>query len=273
MNADTFERPFPALTATERVHLEIYGYVVVPNTLTTSEVSALSTRIKEIEGHYRKTGKLPGKAASSTSLSPEYFRIDNLPHVDRCFLDYLTHPRLVGMAEEAIGGEARLEQSDAHVRRPDKSKLTYGFHRGLSPTMAMIENGLYHFPFVKTLTNLTDLGPDDGGTVVIAGSHKLGGVSIEACIQASEADPSLVHQVIAPAGSTLLFFESLIHGSGIIKSDKERILIIGGYAPPAYQAWHGYDPDPDFLNEVDPKFRPLLEGTNRWLWKRNFRKL
>ena len=27
--------------------------------------------------------------------------------------------------------------------------------------------GLLHSSFVKTLTNLTDLGPEDGGTVVI----------------------------------------------------------------------------------------------------------
>ena len=34
---------------------------------------------------------------------------------------------------------------------------------------------LYHCTFVKTLTYLTDvLSPDDGGTTVIAGSHKLG---------------------------------------------------------------------------------------------------
>ena len=32
------------------------------------------------------------------------------------------------------------------------------------------DEGLFHYSFVKTLTNLTDLGPDDGGTVVIAGS-------------------------------------------------------------------------------------------------------
>lgn len=274
MSADSFERPFPALTPAERVHLDIYGYVIVKNTLTPGEVKTIADKLYEIERVYRETGTFPSKAKAEFSSTREYFRIDNIPHLDPSFLDYLTHPRLVGMAEEAIGGEARLEQSDAHIRRPpgDKSKQRHGFHRGFS-SMVAVENGLYHCPFVKTLTNLTDLGPDDGGTVVIAGSHKLLGVDSKVVIRAAEENPSLIHQVVAPAGSTLLFFESLLHGSGIIRSDKDRALIIGGYTPPMFQAWQGYDPDPEFLSRVDPKYRSFLDGGKRWDWKSNYRKL
>jgi hypothetical protein len=40
----------------------------------------------------------------------------------------------------------------------------------------------YKFAYVKTLTNLTDLaGPEDGGTLVIRGSHKLGPDVRHAC--------------------------------------------------------------------------------------------
>ena len=63
---------------------------------------------------------------------------------------------------------------------------------------------LIHCNFVKTLTNLTELGPEDGGTVVIAGSHRMPLPPAD-LIALAEADPSLVHQIIAPAGSTLLF--------------------------------------------------------------------
>ena len=63
---------------------------------------------------------------------------------------------------------------------------------------------LIHCNFVKTLTNLTELGPEDGGTVVIAGSHRMPLPPAD-LIALAEADPSLVHQIVAPAGSTLLF--------------------------------------------------------------------
>ena len=43
--------------------------------------------------------------------------------------------------------------------------------------------------------------------MVIAGSHKIdAGVDPEQIIAAAAVDPSLIHQVIAPAGSTLIFY-------------------------------------------------------------------
>ena len=121
---------------------------------------------------------------------------------------------------------------------PSEEDRRYGFHRGINPAYNHTQNGLYHFSFIKVLTNLTDLGPDDGGTTVIAGTHKLQtDVAQEEIIAAALEDPSMIHQVEAPAGSTLLFYESLIHAAGIIKSDKDRLLILGGYMPTMFQAW------------------------------------
>ena len=36
-----FIRPFPALTPAQRYHLDVFGYVVVENTLSTDEVGTL----------------------------------------------------------------------------------------------------------------------------------------------------------------------------------------------------------------------------------------
>jgi hypothetical protein len=126
------------------------------------------------------------------------------------------------------------------------------------------DGGLFHCHFVKTLTNLTDLGPDDGGTMVIAGSHKLGHIPVDELAAAAGNDPHLVRSVVAPAGSTLLFYESTIHSSGHIRSGKERVLVIGGYTPPMFQAWSGYDVEPDFIATAPEELRPLLSGGRRY---------
>ncbi|HAA76099.1 TPA: hypothetical protein DCE37_13370 [Candidatus Latescibacteria bacterium] len=267
--------PFPALTSAQRLHIEIYGYVIIENLLSQEEVGTLKDKVYEIEDLYRRTGEQPGPNCWNTSTKEEFFRVDNLPHLAPCFFDYLTHPRIVGMAEEIIGGPARLQQSDAHIRRPLKEENTrHGFHRGINPAYSHYENGLYHFSFIKALTNLTDLGPDDGGTTVIAGTHKVPtDVPQEDIVNAAYEDLSMIHQVIAPAGSTLLFYESLIHAAGIIKSDKERVLILGGYMPTMFQAWMGYDPDPDFAETVSDEHRALLTGEAKFRWPRGKREL
>jgi len=283
--------PFPALTPSERLHLEIYGYVVIENALTSEQTEALLDAVYTIEDDFHADGPIrasgqtgtpwdaPG--AEHTTWDPtrrshhysgrcrQHFRVDNLPHLGAPFLDYVTHPRLVGMAEEAIGGEARLEQSDAHIARPpeDLDSQGYGFHRGAPRTVSYDANGLYHLPFVKTLTNLTDLGPDDGGTTVIAGTHKVDDIAIPAAIQAALDDPtaSMIHTVVAPAGSTLLFFESLVHSGGIIRSGRDRPFIVAGYTPPHFQACDGYEPAHELRGQVPDQIWEFLDGTKGWL--------
>ena len=267
--------PFPALTPGQRLHIEIYGYVIIENVLTQSEVDTLKDTLYGIEDDFRRTGELPGPNCFNTRTTEQFFRIDNLPHLAPCFFDYVTHSRILGMAQEIVAGPVRLQQSDAHIRRPtSEENPRYGFHRGINPAYNHYEKGLYHFSFIKALTNLTDLGPDDGGTTVIAGTHKVPtDVPQEAIINAALENPSMIHQVEAPAGSTLLFYESLIHAAGIIKSDKDRLLILGGYMPTMFQAWNGYDPDPDFVKTLSEEHRALLTGENKFRWPRKPRDL
>lgn len=267
------QKPFPALTPAQRLYLDVYGYVLIEGVLTSTEVAALCDKLYQIERVYKETGALPNTHCHFSSTTHEFFRVDNLPHLAPCFFEYLTHPRLLGMVEEITGGNVRLEQSDAHIRRPTSpEKQRYGFHRGMDVGTSYLKNGLYHGPFVKTLTNLTDLKSDDGGTVCIAGSHKLD-IDPQSIIDAAMADPRMIHQVVAPAGSTLLFFESLIHASGIIRSGRDRLLIIGGYTPSMFQAWRGYDPHPDFAQAQDEPTRSLLTGDQKYHWERRLRQL
>ncbi|MEE2708756.1 MAG: phytanoyl-CoA dioxygenase family protein [Gemmatimonadota bacterium] len=268
---------FPALTPSQRLYLDINGYVIIENTLSQEEVGRLRDTTYRIEADYHRTGKLPAPSCHLSSITESFFRVDNLPHIDPAYYDYVTHPRLVSMAEEIVGGTVRLEQSDVHIRRPNghnDAPGKYGFHRGINPGFSYTRNGLYHFTFIKTLTNLTDLEPGDGGTTVIAGSHKITDeVSNDALIDAAMADPRMIHEVAAPAGSTLLFFESLMHASGIIESEKDRVLIIAGYTPTMFQAWNGYDPDDAFTEEIAEEHRALLTGSSKYGWKRKLRSL
>ena len=68
-------------------------------------------------------------------------------------------------------------------------------------------------------------------------------------------------------------FESLIHASGIIRSDKDRVLIIGGYTPTMFQAWNRYDPNMEFADTLTEEHRSLLTGDRKFNWQRRERNL
>lgn len=129
--------------------------------------------------------------------------------------------------------------------------------------------GLYHATFVKTLTNLTPLGVGDGGTTVIPGSHKVAVEDRAAVIAAAYGDPdNLIHTVVAPPGSTLLFGEALIHATGQIRTENRRCIIIGGYTPPQFQAWQGQEPSIEFVASAPQFLRTMLSGGAKWSWRR-----
>jgi hypothetical protein len=276
-----FQAKFPALTPAQRYHLDVYGYVVVPNTLTSDEVSRMLEAMYRLKHDFLATGD-PAKARVRncwlSSCRPNHMHFAHILETDPAIFEYLTHPRLVGMAEELVGGKVRLEESEAIInsRPPDydpNAPARYGFHTGTRPEFGTYtENGLFHCNFVKTLTNLTELGPDDGGTVVIAGSHKIKAPQ-DQIIACAYEDPSLIHQVIAPAGSTLLFAESLIHATGQLRSDRERVILIGGYTPPMFRAWPGQEPSQEFIDSLPEVYRPLIAASDSWHWKQNYRTL
>jgi len=276
-----FERPFPALTPAQRYHFEIFGYVVVPGVLSADECETIKSALQQLKRELRAR-----PAGYQHQPHEAHFIIDKPHHVfmgsiresDPVITAYAAHPRLVGMAEEVIGGEARIVELNAHINRKvpgDKFEADHKFdlHNGMDvPYGAHTQNGLFHCNFIKTLTNLTELGPDVGGTVVIAGSHKLD-LPHEQMIACAYADRSLIHQVIAPAGSTLLFSETLLHATGRIRSERERAIIVCGYGTRQFPYWDGGDMTPEFKAQVPVHLQTLFFGKAHWTRAPRYRTL
>lgn len=278
----TFHRPFPALTPAQRYHFDVHGYVVIEQILDADEIERLYDALHTLKRELLETGdsaKNPVRGAFMDPVGPYMHGFGHIIESMPAFLEYYAHPRLVGMVDEVTGSGVRLTEAEAIINARDpaaplEDDPRYGFHRGTKAGFGTYEeNGLFHCHFVKTLTNLTELGPDDGGTVVIAGSHKIA-LPEGPIIAAAYEDRSLIHQVVAPAGSTLLFAESLIHATGQLRTDRERTIIMGVYAPSMFQAWNGYQPSPAFLEGLPERLKPLLSGSDGWEdWKARGRTL
>ncbi len=254
---------------------------MIENTLTADETSAVLNALQNLKREFEATGDPTGTIIRNCRVSGYSLTNMHFAHVletDPAILAYVTNPRLVGMAEEVVGGVVRLSESEAIINSRDPEAYTdpepsFGFHFGTRPPHGTYSgNGLFHSNFVKTLTNLTELGPDDGGTVVIAGSHKIA-LPMEDIVDCAYEDRSLIHQIVAPAGSTVLFAESLIHATGQIRSDRERTIIITGYTPPMFKADTGQEPSAEFLAGLPEHVRDYLVGRQQWSWTPRFRSL
>jgi ectoine hydroxylase-related dioxygenase (phytanoyl-CoA dioxygenase family) len=271
--------PFPALSPQQRLHFDIYGYVVIPEVLTPAECQALIDVLQALKTDLIAAGepisfsadpptKVRGAGVAHPGHAHHIFMRD-IEQAHPLITSYISHPRLLGMAAEIMGGEIRLVESNAYInsRLPSLDKTedpTFSFHRGTDvPYGSNTRNGLYHSNFVKTLTNLTDLDADDGGTVVIAGSHKID-IPPDELIACAYEDRSMIHQVKAPAGSTLLFAEPLIHATGQIRSERERVIIISGYGPSHFPYWGDGEWSDEFLESIPNNQKILFHGRQNW---------
>ncbi len=275
--ATTTTSPLPALTPAQRYHLDLHGYVVVPGVLSANECGVIRAALDRMTRDARAGVKGPGKAVALTDL-PHHVYLSGIVEAEPAATAYATHPRLVGMVEEAMGNQARIVEIGAHINHRDRSgpvveRPTYGFHRGTDIlTGSHVKDGLYHCNFVKTLTTLGELGPDDGGTVVIPGSHRCD-VPEKDLIDLAHAERSLIHQMTGPAGSTLVFFETTIHATGSIRSDRERAIIIGGYATSQYPYWDAGTLSAPFLASVPEHLRTMFHGHHHWTRQPRYRTL
>ena len=59
--------------------------------------------ILQFEQDYQRDKVPPKSHMFFTSTTWDFFRIDNLPHLAACFRDYVTNPKIVGLAEYAVG--------------------------------------------------------------------------------------------------------------------------------------------------------------------------
>jgi hypothetical protein len=261
------------LTPAQRYHLDAFGYVLLEGALTPEEVEQAKAALYRMKADR----KLQSGRVHSERRGDHFVRFGNLVEYDPALLRYAVHPNLIPRVEELVGGAVRLEESEAIISCRDpgltpsmwegRRTLPLGFHRGAAPTWGTyLEEGHFHCLFVKTLAYLTEIGPDDGGTAVIPGSHKVTWPEA-AIVEAAMADERLIHQITAKAGDVLLFPESLIHSTTAIRNHRERVVLISGYAPTMMREWTGHEVSPEFAASLPAGMRSIISGEANWNWR------
>jgi hypothetical protein len=142
-------KPFPALTPAQRLHIEIYGYVIIENLLTPSEVNTIKDTLYGIEDNFRRTGEMPGPNCFNTSTTENFFRIDNLPHLAPCFFDYITHA-LWAWPKKLLGAlHVSNNPMPTFVAQCPKKTENMAFTEASTPLTIITTKGSITFPLSK----------------------------------------------------------------------------------------------------------------------------
>jgi hypothetical protein len=266
-----------SLTAAQRYRFEIDGFLILEGLLDPAKVEQL----KKVLYRMRADPSRGEKGVYLITKGRSYYtRMGNLIEYDPAIVEFASNPVIVSAAEDLVGGSLRLEENEAIINSRDPAAdvdelrrrwpNAYNLHRAMDPTWGCyLENGRYHCLLLKAIAYLTDVGPDDGGTCLIRGSHRVQWPK-EQLLRAAEEDPSLYHRVEAKAGSVLLFSETTLHSTTEILSCRERVIITSGYTPPMFRMERGNYIRDEFVQTLPEPIRPLISGSQGWNWRRSY---
>jgi hypothetical protein len=143
----------------------------------------------------------------------------------------------------------------------------FGFHSGgyeaITRTQYRFTAGKFCCGQVNILLALSDIGPGDGGTVVIPGSHKSNFphpqlVTLMANRPgARPVEPAV--EVHLRAGDALMFVDALCHGAARRDNPGERRALIYRYGPTWGTTRRGYRYSRELLDRLTPARRRILE--------------
>lgn len=157
-----------------------------------------------------------------------------------------------------------IDENFANIRRSGGAiGMHSGGHRGTQRTQFRYYNGHFRCGQINILMALSDIGPGDGATMVVPGSHKANfqHPQFEQANMGKDGSLDKVEEAIEvhmQAGDVLLFVDAMSHGSARRVNDGERRICVYRYGPSWGMFRHPYRPTPALLERLTEQRRKIV---------------
>ncbi len=259
----------PAPTPLDDYEFDLRGFLVVSGALAPDEVRLLNDAYDRFPS--LSTGEWVGNAQRRDYTKDTGFELHNvLDCDDRAFEFLIDHRSWIHHVRHYAGEEGTyveglsIDENIATVRQAGGHHPVHsgGFGSAIR-TQYDYRHGRFRCGQVNVLLALTDIGPGDGPTMVVPGSHK-SNLPHPLAGDYSRGDrmddlPGAI-PVHAKAGDALLFVDSIMHGgSSRTTLEGERRVIILRYGPSWVRSRFGYTWSDALLSRITPEQRKILQ--------------
>jgi hypothetical protein len=263
----------PRMTDPERYLFDLRGFLVVEDLLTEAELAACNEAIDRHRDLIRSRPpeqSLSGSAAALRGDQGRFEMTQSLLALEKpwCepFRRLLVHPGIIPYLTELVGPGFRLDHGPGLIGMEGGTEghILHGGGEPYDPSQYYFhKNGRMHNGLTVVSWQLTDVNEGDGGFCCVPGSHK-SNYPCPSEIKRYEAWRDCVEQVVAPAGSAILFTEALTHGTLPWRGAQPRRSILFKYSP-GFLAWgSGYPPPAELLEDLSPEAQVVMERPYRY---------
>jgi ectoine hydroxylase-related dioxygenase (phytanoyl-CoA dioxygenase family) len=246
---------------------DLHGYLILKNAVDTELLAELNTVFDHFPPLER--GDWWGNAQRRDYTGDTGFELHNCVEVGEPFEKLIDHPSWVDYLRHYCGEEESyvqglfIDECIASIRRSGGHHPVHsGGYKGALRGKYHYENGVFRCGQCNIIVALTDIGPGDGPTMVIPGSHKS---NFPHPLQGDYGKGDRMDDlpgaipVYMEKGDALLFVDGLMHGGSSRTNEGERRITIYRYGPLWGATRFGYEYSASLLDRLTPERRAILQ--------------
>lgn len=253
MNAETLDYLF-----------DLRGYLMLENAVDTAHIADLNAAIDAFPA--LEWGEWHGNVQRFDNNGAAGVELQNIVEGGEPFERMIDHPSWINLIRKYCG-EANsyveglfIDECFASIRRSGGFfPIHSGGYHGAIRGQYRYANNVFRCGQVNILLALTDIGPGDGGTMIVPGSHKSNFPHPQAAVGGNMDDFTAVVEVNMKKGDALLFVDGISHGASTRTNPGERRVVIFRYGVSWGATRYGYKYSPELLARLTPERRAILE--------------
>ncbi len=250
---------------------DLRGYLHLPQALSAAEVADLNQVLDDIPP--MQVGQWYGYIHAHQYGETDGLNLQQIYEAGAPFEGLIDHPSWIDKVRHFVGGAGTfdynhgdlfIDENFANFREPGEAiGLHSGGHTGVKRTQFRFFNGQFHCGQINILMALEDIGPGDGATMVVPGSHKSHFPHPQFTQYRMQKDASVDQvegaiELHMQAGDVLLFVDAICHGSAKRITPGRRRIVVYRYGPSWGTFRHGYTPSPALLERLTPQRRAIV---------------
>ncbi len=270
------EKPFSQLTPEEKDYLfDLRGYHILDGALDAEQLAWINAWI-DLQPKDLPLGTWLGDVETHTYGHEDGVNYQNIIEGGPVFESLIDYPLWTELLQRYMCNDAnRLTLNEAFLNVRGQGGfigIHSGGHTPYFPLAFRHHTGAWNVGQINILMALTDIGPGDGCTVVVPGSHK--SHEVHPCLRegAGEGRFNSVYRKDKPdetlgaievrlkAGDALMFTDGLLHGGSSRINPGERRILIYRYSPHCLGLRYPYIPSEGLLERLNPAAKAIVQG-------------
>ena len=265
------------ITDRDRFFFDLNGFLILRGAIDADHLMQINDILDELMSMDPplKTGEWVGAVHAHTYTGNEGINLQQIYEAGQPFEWLIDNPAWIDKVKTFVGGQETfdakhgplfIDENFASIRGPgDAIGLHSGGHTLTKRTQYRFHNGDFGCGQVNVLMAFNDVGPGDGATMVVPGSHKANfphpdagkaGIVDGQSNSVDEVEGAV--EVHLNAGDAVMFVDAIMHGSARRVNEGQRRIAVYRYGASWGMFRHPYRPSQELLGRLTPEQRAIV---------------